>query len=624
MTRQYSALFASIMAVQLIFWLLVKPYLFDIPSPQVDSLAVHDISEAELSRPTYSALATANFRPIAEFNAENCCELGYRALRYHIDLDTVPEHGLGIYPNVNADNYSIYVNGSFVFGEGRMDLPENTFNNLIRKVSLIPPAALKSGDNEIVVIMVRDGVPYFDYRMPIIAEYKALEAGHSMRSFMLHEYKYIVLSLTAMICLFCLVALMRATKRREIFWFFAVSAGWALLSFYYIWIDRVLHGAWHMSLFFVVSLFISYAWFGWAYQWSRESRRWPLVLATATFGLLAIAMLYALFVLPSGQGFDLAGDMLDYGSIAFTIATVVQLLWHFRSSAQGRALEAAIVILIVLLFALNAVSELTTAVNAGYVNRTQPLLIVALAIAFFARNFRLFQSSAQINELLQTQLVARTAELEAAHARETQLVRRQAHEDERQRIMRDMHDGLGSNLMSMLLAARRGIAEPEAVAEGLQSVVDEMRLMIDSMDSVGESLATALATFRGRVADRVTAAGFKLDWRDSATRPLPDYSPRAVLQVFRVMQEAVTNALKHSGGDTIAIVIADGPGASDRLSITIADNGGGKLGAANSRGRGLDNMRTRAASIGAQIAYLESDTGLAVRLDLPENAETSA
>lgn len=46
------------------------------------------------------------------------------------------------------------------------------------------------------------------------------------------------------------------------------------------------------------------------------------------------------------------------------------------------------------------------------------------------------------------------------------------------------------------------------MAEGLQSVIDEMRLMVDSMDSVGESLEAALATFRARIQPRVEAAGF--------------------------------------------------------------------------------------------------------------------
>ncbi len=108
---------------------------------------------------------------------------------------------------------------------------------------------------------------------------------------------------------------------------------------------------------------------------------------------------------------------------------------------------------------MDAVSTLFDLPFVQHVNRAMPFLVLGLVAAFLARNVRLFQSSASLNTMLEQQLTERTVELEAAHARETELVRDQATR-ERQRIMRDMHDGLGSQLMSMLLAARRGEAEP--------------------------------------------------------------------------------------------------------------------------------------------------------------------
>jgi signal transduction histidine kinase len=179
-----------------------------------------------------------------------------------------------------------------------------------------------------------------------------------------------------------------------------------------------------------------------------------------------------------------------------------------------------------------------------------------------------------------------------------------------------MHDGLGSQLMSMLLAARRGVAKPAAVAEGLQSVIDEMRLLIDSMDSVGESLGSAFALFRDRLKSRVEQTGMAFHWHQDSAIELPAMGPREVLQVFRIMQEAVTNALRHSGGSQINVTIAPSPEPGQSVRIGIADNGSG-LGQANPRGKGMDSMAARAAGIGARLQVQSSSAGVSVTLDLP-------
>jgi signal transduction histidine kinase len=249
-----------------------------------------------------------------------------------------------------------------------------------------------------------------------------------------------------------------------------------------------------------------------------------------------------------------------------------------------------------------------------------PLLIVGFVAAFLAGNVRLFQSSAQMNALLNRQLIERTAELESAHVRERAFVRVRAHQEERQRILRDMHDGLGSQLMSLLLAARRGEARPEVLADGLQSVVDEMRLIIDSMDSVGESLLAALSLFRDRVKPRVEEAGFQFEWRNSFGDAFPDYGPRPTLQVFRILQEAVVNAMKHSGGRHISVFVEPQAGRPNLASIRIVDDGAGMQDDAG-RGRGLASMSKRAESFGARIEWkAAAPTGVEVVLHLPDVA----
>lgn len=607
----------AILVVQLLFWLVIKPVLIDLPQGEFETLEPYAISEAAIAAPNLEAATEAVFKPVEAFGGGHCCDLGYRALRYSIDLESVPEQGLGLYPNINTDNLAIYVNGQFVAGEGDMTLPRIRYGALLRKIYHVQPSALEPGRNEFTFLLVRDGVPYFDYNRPLIGEYGAMTSAMSTAMFFAGPYKYMALAAVATIAFFAFIVLLRSNRKTEVFWFFLLAASWSALSLYYIWIDRPMHGAAHMSFYFCTALLLVVAWFGWADSWSKARMVWPTRIAVVAFVVLAPVMVASLYLLPSGPNYDTAGMILDYAGIAFGLATIGRIAWGFRGSSEDRYWEAAIMILLALLLTLNALTELTHAINMGFIGRTQPFLIIAFAAAFFARNYRLFQSSAQISALLQSQLDERTAELARAHARETELVRLEAHGAERQRILRDMHDGLGSQLMSMLMMAKRGKASQDDIVEGVQSVIDEMRLMIDSMDSVGESLSSALAIFRRRMIPRIEGAGFACDWQMADDCPLPDYGPRDVLQVFRILQEAVTNALKHSGGDRITIRILPGETAAHPLRIAIADNGSG-LTPAEGRGRGLGNMQARARSIDARLEVSGGPTGTQVTLDLPE------
>ncbi len=614
----------AVFVVQLLFWLVIKPLVIGMPNPGFDRIEGNDYAEARIEAPTYDAVEQAQFEPIVEMPGWHCCESGYRAFRYQFDLDAVPDKGLGIAPHVRADNFTIYANGNFVGGTGRMELPDHTYDNLFRKTHHIPRDALVVGRNQVTFILVREGIPYFDYFPSVLGEYGFIKDQLENTEFLANGYSYLVVAAIAMIALFSLIFFLISRREADAFWLFVLAASLAAMSHYYVWSDPPFDGHSRVGYFFVLTIFVQFAWFGWADAWSRDRYRWILPTALLAFAASAGAALYSLSALPYGPGYDRASEIMVYSGIAFAVATALRLLWNFRTLAEDRYLEAAIALLLVSLFALQAITELTQALNMGYMTRTQPFLIMGIGIAFFARRVTLFRSSSQINALLQTQLDERTAELAVAHDREKRLVRQQALDEERQRIMRDMHDGLGSHLMSMLMMAKRGTGQHSDYAEGLQSVIDEMRLMIDSMDSVGESLRSALTVFKKRVVPRAQEAGFTIEWNDQSEGAFPDYSPREVLQVFRILQEAITNALKHSGGDTIVIAIEDSPKQQGEIEIAIADNGAGIAEASGqgSRfgGRGVKNMQARAAGIGAEFDLASNGEGTTVKLTLKDRA----
>jgi len=603
--------------VQALFWSVYASPLWPKPAAvDLDRVEFTASRLARLPKPTPLAAGQATYQTI-ELPHTECCDPHYLALSLTFDLDTVPGEGLGLAAYQQVDNFIVLVNGSIIVSRGEMTYPGQAFEGQRPVVEHIPAGLLRPGANDLTFITVRQGMPYTDLVPPILAPWSQVSEWAGVRLWRVIDYRQLSVWTTCIIGLFALMMVFRAERKRFALWLAALCAAWTAYGLYGLVLDPPFGGLMRLWLFFVVNAMTATGLLGLIDAWT--DRPWPRFQAglVAAFLLFITACGIWLGLRPMPEGYDVPAMLWMWLSILLGALVVIRLFWHFATGREPRRLEAALLSICATCVVLDAIGEHFGLTPGGFLLDSTPILLLALVAAFVQRNFTLFQSAVGLNTLLASALTTREAELDIAHARERELVRHQAHDDERRRIMRDMHDGLGSQLMSMLLAARRGVADSEQVAEGLQSVIDEMRLMIDSMDSVGESLASALATFHERIRPRVEAAGFALDWAADVQGVLPDYPPRALLQVFRILQEAVNNALKHSGGDRISVTVLARPTAP--LILSVNDNGkGGAL--TGKTGRGLTNMRARAGLIGGVVDIESTDRGVTVSLTLPATA----
>lgn len=612
--RDLTSFLVVIVLVQAAFWGFYASPLWPKPAtPDLERIAFTETTLARLPKPTAIAAAQAQYQPV-ELPHTECCEPVYLALKLRFDLTAVPADGLGLAAYQQVDNFVVQVNGSTISSRGEMTFPHQTFDGQRPVVERIPAGLLKVGANELLFITVRQGMPYSDLVPPILGPWTQVAQWAEVRLWRSIDYRQLSGLTTAIIGLFALMLAFRSRQNRFALWLAMLGGAWTAYVLYGLVLDPPFGGLMRLWLFFVVNALTAISLAGLIDAWTE--RPWPrfqLVLIGVFLAFVSFCAVW-LWTRPMPGGYDAPALAWVWLSVAIGGTVVLRLIWHFATTPEPRRLEAALLTICATCVVLDAIGEHFGLTPGGLLLDSTPLLLLALVAAFLQRNFTLFRSAVSLNALLADNLSAREAELDIAHARERDLVRSQAHDDERRRIMRDMHDGLGSQLMSMLLAARRGKAEPAAIAEGLQEVIDEMRLMIDSMDSVGESLASALTTFHDRVRPRIEEAGFVLVWTSLVDTRLPDYPPRVVLQVFRILQEAVTNALKHSGGDRIEIVIA--PGAEDdTVRLTVSDNGRG-LAARGPSGHGLRNMQSRASLIGATLEIQAGDPGAHVVLIL--------
>jgi signal transduction histidine kinase len=241
----------------------------------------------------------------------------------------------------------------------------------------------------------------------------------------------------------------------------------------------------------------------------------------------------------------------------------------------------------------------------------------------FQRYTRAIEEARQVNAGLEQRLQAREAELNRSHALLREVEHRQMLSQERQRLMQDMHDGLGSSLVSALRVVEDGRLKDVQVAEVLKSCIDDLKLAIDSMEPVEADLLLLLATLRFRLGSRLESTGIVLRWEISDVPALDWLDPRNALHILRILQEAFANILKHAQASEIRVTTGAGEGW---VSVGIADNGKGfaVAQALQNGGKGLSNQQRRAQAIGGEVRWESSAAGTRLTLRLPLHRPAAA
>ena len=209
------------------------------------------------------------------------------------------------------------------------------------------------------------------------------------------------------------------------------------------------------------------------------------------------------------------------------------------------------------------------------------------------------------------------------HSRERLVATR---EEERRRLRRDLHDGLGAQLAGLSVQAgtlRRLIPhDPDAAGELVVELREELRgaiadirrLVYDlrppALDDLG--LTEALR----RLAERYGSEGEQLRVSVEAREDLPNLPAAVEVAVYRITQEALTNVARHARARSCVVRLV----VNDDVALEIVDDGVG-IPAERSAGVGLSSMRERASELGGSCvveSIPEGGTRVLVRLPLPK------
>ncbi|MFT3755959.1 MAG: ATP-binding protein [Pseudoxanthomonas sp.] len=219
-------------------------------------------------------------------------------------------------------------------------------------------------------------------------------------------------------------------------------------------------------------------------------------------------------------------------------------------------------------------------------------------------------------------LRARTLQTELQRLREDtaaqlQHERQQGAESERHRLLDDLHDDIGAKLLNLIHSLER----PEQ-ADLVRAVVQDFRDVVSRSRQDACTLLQALGQVREETEARLDACGSRLDWQQHVDTPDPDLDERQTLHLFRIVREAITNALRHGHAAQVRMRIR---AVGDELLLDVTDDGPGLAPTHDAAGRGIAGMRHRAQALQGRIDWEAGTLGgtkVILRFPLPGDSTT--
>ena len=197
-------------------------------------------------------------------------------------------------------------------------------------------------------------------------------------------------------------------------------------------------------------------------------------------------------------------------------------------------------------------------------------------------------------------------------------------DQERKAIARDLHDEYGPCLFALRVEAqaiRDRATDPSLRehADNILSIAAEIRRVNTALLAGLRPMALGQLPFAAVLADLMAEARARdpgVAWTIDLPDTLPEPDEATALTIYRILQEASTNSLRHAGATRIAASVRHAPGRG--WTVRLSDDGRGRGGATD--GNGISGMRERVALLGGSFDVQDGPRGVTVTATLPEAA----
>ncbi len=531
--------------------------------------------------------------------------------RFRIHADAIPQAPQALYVwwlNLNA---AFYFNDEFLGDGGRFDEPiSRNWNKPF--LYLLPRGDWRLGDNDILIRIKSD--PGWGVLSPVeIGPYDSLRAEYDRRRFLQVDTTR-GLTLTLLIATSLVLAVWwRRRHDPQYLWFGLACLMWTVFSFYLVVRDPPIPGPLFRSLshFAMDAWVVCLALFTQHYLGRRRPRLERLLLAYLTLaaGLTAWTGLWPGYAYLVNHGI---GYLILCG-LAW------QVFQHCRTSHWREHYLLALAIAILVLSGLHDLlvgvpydwlPEEYTRIRLKYhfvsMHFAAPVVLLFLTGHLGRRFADALTRAESFNRELESRVAASARELSVSYQSRALLERETAAAEERERIYRDLHDDIGAKLLS--LAIRAKTPEDTDIA---RAALRDLRDVVSRSSQNDAPLLDLLADWRAEIVGRCASAHLQLVWNQPEDLPERTLTAAEALNLGRILREAVSNVLRHADAHALVVGVRRIDG---QYQFSLEDDGHGEP---RAPGRGMRNMRARAAQLGGEIEWIWGERGCRVLLRLP-------
>jgi len=529
--------------------------------------------------------------------------------RIALQMDAPPENLWAIYLPRVVMNAAVYVNGVMVGSGGRFTQP--MARNWNRPLYFtVPKTQWKAGENLIFVHVQAD--KNFYGGLGSVQVGPDAQLSHSYQRALLLQIDVLKILFVLSLCFSAITFVFWLLRRRSesmYGWYALGTFLWPVyIQYFFVQDISVSAHSWVWLTFSsAYGMIISMMLFCQAFMQMRCN--WCLkVIPVAGLAISAVLYMTPLESMLETIALSFAGLTLFVLFMTSHLIRYVYKHWNLETMLLGFGVLVNVALGIHDLLSL----KMAWSSHVYLLHYGTPVMFLAMGTILVNRFLVVLKQSERLNLDLDQRVKQREKELIVLHEELRDAERKETILEERERMMEDLHDGMGGQLAAALsLLDKSKPNENVLLKQALKDAMLDFRLVIDSLDEDSRDVAMLLGMLRMRLEPQLQAEGICLQWHLEGSE-LNSFGPEMSLHILRIVQEAITNAIRHAGAGSIEVSIIASQG---ELNIKVSDDGTGIRG--KKLGRGMANMHKRAARINAQLDIESSTQGVVVTLVCP-------
>ncbi len=522
------------------------------------------------------------------------------------------KHALALYLPRIGNRYEISVNKQSLYTTGDLNDPSYALTHSPALIAL-PASVLLAGQNTVSLKVAGEAARYAGVSSIYIGDAEALKKTYAQRIF-LHNFSTLTIVICCTLIGFASLLFAYFLKNRHFLIFGLSALCWACSHSYLLLTEMPFHYRIGLFLYdFFYAMAIGFLLLSVAYV-IRLRSRW---YRHSVFGFVILA-----FFLNAIYHFNhpLARSVFLNLMLAISAVTFLLYLKIFFTSPRKQSW------LMMGMFALSIafgiydqfmVYQLKNGYEFIAVSR-YAFLMCSIAVA---ANFVIYL--VRVNNFVQnshartaTKLARTREKLSASFTKQLSVEKERVIESERYRMMQDMHDGLGSQLIGLQHAIKAPNADPERLSAMVKNSITELRLAIKALGQQHTQVSSMLGELRERLEWLFHHQQRTLKWAVDDIPELPSIDHLVIDHLEKIVLELFTNIAKHSRASTITLAATYHP--SSHVLICIKEDGQGcplpsEL-AQTGTSKGLASIKKRAQAINAVITTQNDRRETTIRL----------